>query len=133
MQTAADPEALEAAPDWQLTGLARFAEYGLQFFLAGEPAFWYAPESELTPAQVVCHTLVLDRGSRRVSYAMLLIDHLDIGQETLTETAQWYDVESTVTAMYRPLQGEFDASAESPVIIPSEAEFMALKEQYGVT
>ncbi|RDZ56167.1 MarR family transcriptional regulator [Haloferax sp. Atlit-10N] len=133
MQTAADTEALEAAPDWQLTGLARFAEYGLQFFLAGEPAFWYAPDEELTPADVVCHTLVRDRGSRRVSYAMLLIEELDIDQETLTETARWYGVESAVAAMYRSLQGESDGSAESPVIIPSEAEFMALKEQYGVS
>jgi len=55
VQTAEDTEALEAATDWQLTGLARFAEYGLQFFLAGEPAFWYAPDEELTPGEVVCH------------------------------------------------------------------------------
>jgi DNA-binding MarR family transcriptional regulator len=133
VQTAADTQALEGASDWQLTGLARFAEYGLQFFLAGEPAFWYGPDKELTPADVLCHTLVLDRDSRRVSYAMLLIEKLDIAQETLTETAQWYGLESTVAAMYRSLQGESDASAESPVILPSEAEFTALKEQYGVS
>ncbi|WP_336361778.1 MarR family transcriptional regulator [Haladaptatus sp. ZSTT2] len=133
VQTAADTEALEAASDWQLTGLARFAAYGLQFFLAGEPAFWYAPDEELTPADVVCHTLVLDSGSRRVSYAMLLIEKLDIDQETLTETAQWYELESTVAAMYRPLEGAFDVSDDSPVVLPSEAEFMALKEQYEVS
>ncbi len=133
VQTAEDTETLEAAPDWQLTGLARFAEYGLQFFLAGEPAFWYAPDAELTPADVVCHTLVLDHGSRRVSYAMLLIEKLDIDQETLTETAQWYDLEPTATAMYRPLQGEFDGSDDSSVVLPSEAELRALKEQYGVS
>jgi len=61
-----------------VTGLGRFEEYGLQFFLAGEPAFWYAPDEELTPGEVVCHTLALDSGSRRVSYAMLLIEALDI-------------------------------------------------------
>ncbi|WP_254831380.1 winged helix DNA-binding protein [Haloglomus salinum] len=133
VQTAADTEALEAAPDWRLTGLARFAEYGLQFFLAGEPAFWSAPEAELTPADIVCHTLVLDSGSRRVSYAMLLIEELDIDQETLMETAEWYELEPAVAAIYRSLQGEFDASAESPVSIPSEPEFIALKEQYGVS
>lgn len=132
VQTAEDTEALEAATDWQLTGLARFAEYGLQFFLAGEPAFWYAPDMELTPADVVCHTLVLDSGSRRVSYAMLLIETSDIDQETLTRTSQWYGLESTVTAMYRPLQGEFDIAEDLPVVLPSEAEFRALKEQYGV-
>ncbi|WP_193310450.1 helix-turn-helix transcriptional regulator [Halorubrum halophilum] len=132
VQTAVDTDALEAAPDWQLTGLARFTEYGLQFFLAGEPAFWYTPDGELTPAHVVCHTLVLDSGSRRVSYAMLLIEKLDIDQKTLTETATWYDLEPTVPAMYRSLQGEFDISADLPVALPSESEFRALKEQYGV-
>jgi DNA-binding MarR family transcriptional regulator len=133
VQTTEDTEALEAASDWHLTGLARFAEYGLQFFLAGEPAFWYAPDEALTPADVVCHTLVLDQGSRRVSYAMLLIEELDIDHETLTKTAQWYELEPAVAAMYRPLQGEFEAPEETPVILPSETEFMALKEQYEVS
>jgi len=133
VQTAEDTEALEAATDWQLTGLARFAEYGLQFFLAGEPAFWYAPDEELTPGEVVCHTLALDSGSRRVSYAMLLIEALDIDQETLTDTAAtWYDLETTVAAMYQALQGGVEDSDEIPVVLPSESEFMALKEQYGV-
>ncbi|OIB57313.1 winged helix DNA-binding protein [Natrialba sp. SSL1] len=132
VQTAEDTDALQTAPDWRLTGLARFEKYGLQFFLAGEPAFWYAPDEALSPAEVVCHTLVLDSGSRRVSYAMLLIEKEDIDRETLTETAQWYDLESEISAMYRPLQGEFDVSEESPVVLPSESEFMALKDQYGV-
>ncbi|ELZ20823.1 hypothetical protein C475_19528 [Halosimplex carlsbadense 2-9-1] len=132
VQNSEDTDALEVASEWQLTGLARFAEYGLQFFLADKPVFWYAPEEELTPAEVVCHTLVLDSGSRRVSYAMLLIEQLDIDQETLTETARWYELEAAVTAMYPPLQGAFDASAESSVVLPSEAEYAALKAQYGV-
>lgn len=133
VQTTEDTDALQAAPDWQLTGLARFAEYGLQFFLAGEPAFWYTPDAELTPSEVVCHTLVLDSGSRRVSYAMLLIEKLEIDQETLRETAQWYDLESAVASMYHPLEGEFDPPEESSIILPSESEFTALKEQYGVS
>jgi hypothetical protein len=131
VQTPEDTDVLEDASEWQLTGLAQFSEYGLQFFLAGEPAFWYAPDEDLTPAEVVCHTLVLDSGSRRVSYAMLLIEQVGIDQETLLDTARWYDLESTVTAMYRPVQGTFDSVAESPVVLPSEAEYTALKEQYG--
>ncbi|AWB28511.1 helix-turn-helix domain-containing protein [Halococcoides cellulosivorans] len=133
VQTSEDTEALETAADWDLTGLARFAEYGLQFFLAGEPAFWYAPEEDLTPADVVCHTLVLGSGSRRVSYTMLLIEQLDIDEETLTETAHWYGLERSVTAMYRSLQGEFDDPDEAAVVLPSESEFTALKNQYGVS
>ncbi|WP_312912707.1 MarR family transcriptional regulator [Natronosalvus caseinilyticus] len=132
VQTTEDTDALIDAPDWQVTGLGRFEEYGLQFFLAGEPAFWYAPNEELTPGEVMCHTLVLDSGSRRVSYAMLLIEALDIDQETLTDTAMWYDLEFTVAAMYQGLQGEVKDSDEIPVVLPSESEFLALKDQYGV-
>ncbi len=133
VQTSEDTTALESAVDWRVTGLARFQEYGLQFFLAGEPPFWYAPDEELTPSEVVCHTLVLDSGSRRVSYSMLLIEKLDIDQETLIETATWYDLETTVAAMYRPLHGEFEVAEDLPVFLPSESEFIALKEQYGVS
>lgn len=132
VQTTEDTDALLDAPEWQVTGLGRFEEYGLQFFLAGEPAFWYAPDEELTPGEVVCHTLVLNSGSRRVSYAMLLIEALKIDQETLTDIAAWYELESTVAAMYQALQGGVKDSDEAPIALPSESEFMALKEQYGV-
>ena len=132
LQTDEDTDALQAAPDWEMTGLGRFAAYGLQFFLAGEPPFWYAPDEDLTPAEVVCHTLLLDSGSRRVSYSMLLIEAEDIDQETLVETAQWYDLEPTVKALYRPLQGDFDRTDYLPVILPKKNEYMALKDQYGV-
>jgi DNA-binding MarR family transcriptional regulator len=133
VQTSEDTTALESAAEWRVTGLARFQEYGLQFFLAGEPAFWYAPDEDLTPSEVVCHTLVLDSGSRRVSYSMLLIEKLDIDQETLTETATLYDLETAVAAMYRPLHGEFEVAEDLPIFLPSESEFGALKEQYGVS
>ena len=133
VQTSEDTTALESAAEWRVTGLARFQEYGLQFFLAGEPAFWYAPDEDLTPSEVVCHTLVLDSGSRRVSYSMLLIEKLDIDQETLIETATWYDLETAVAAMYRPLHGEFEVAEDLPIFLPSEPEFSALKEQYGVS
>ena len=63
---------------------------------------------------------------------MLLIEKLDIDQETLTDTATWYDLESTIAAMYQALQGGVEDADEFPVVLPSETEFMALKEQYGV-
>lgn len=133
VQTAEDTDTLQAASDWEMTGLGRFAAYDLQFFLAGEPPFWYATDENITPAEVVCHTLILDSGSRRVSYSMLLIEAEDIDQEILVETAQWYDLEPTVKALYRPLQGDFDRTDDLPVILPKKDEYMALKEQYRVS
>ena len=64
---------------------------------------------------------------------MLLIETLDIDQETLMETAQWYDLEPTVAALYRSLQGDVDSTDDLPVFPPNRSEYMALKEQYGVS
>ena len=64
---------------------------------------------------------------------MLLIEKVDIDREKLASTARWYGLEREITAMYRPLQGEFTISEEVPVALPSETEFIALKEQYGVS
>ncbi|MFC6723052.1 MarR family transcriptional regulator [Halobium palmae] len=124
-----DTDALQSADDWQLTGLAKFREFGLQFFLSGEPAFWYAP-TEVTLADVVCHTLVLDSSSRRVSYAMLLIETKGITEELLTSTARWYGLKDEVSELYRALDGDFEPSGEVTVRLPSEPEYSALKAQY---
>ncbi len=132
VQTPEDTDTLQRAPEWDLTGLARFHEYGLQFFLAGEPAFWYAPDDLLTPADVVCHTLVLEAGSRRVSYAMLLIEQERITEDELIEAAQWYGIESLIEPLYQFIEGEFDSTGDVGVVIPSAREYAALKEQYGV-
>ena len=133
VQTKEDTTALTDDSNWRMTGLGRFEEYGLQFFLAGEPVFWYGPEETLSPADLVCHTLVLDSGSRRVSYAMLLIEKERIGQEQLIRIAKWYELETAVREMYRRLEKETDSSEETSIILPSDTEFTALKEQYGVS
>lgn len=132
VQTSADTNALLEDPEWRVTGLGRFEEYGLRFLLAGEPTFCYGFDDELTPAEIVCHTLVVDTDSRRISYSMLLIEDLRIDQQALTETAKRYDLELTVDAIYRLLDGDIDCSEESPVLLPSISEYMALKDQYGV-
>jgi len=132
VQTTDDTDGLQRASEWDVTGLARFHTYGLQFFLAGEPAFWYAPDNQLTPADVVCHTLVLEAGSRRVSYAMLLIEQEQISEAELIETAMWYGIEELIERMYRFIEGDFAATDDVGPSIPSRQEYAALKDQYGV-
>lgn len=127
-----DTESLYAAEEWEVTGLAQFEQFGLQFFLAGEPAFWYAPEETLTPAEIVCHTLVLDSGSRRVSYSLLLIEAEAIAQQELMDVAVWYGLADTISEMYRYLAGENEPPAADGIYLPSRTEYGALKEQYGV-
>jgi DNA-binding MarR family transcriptional regulator len=132
--TSEDTDRLQNADDWNVTGLARFQAYGLRFLLASEPAFWYAPDDDLTPADIVCHTLVLNMDSRRVSYAMLLIEQERIEQDILTETATWYGLESTIPRMYCLIDEETDATDEIGIgsSLPSAQEYAVLKDQYGV-
>lgn len=132
VQEPEDTDALQRASEWEVTGLAKFQAYGLQFFLASEPAFWYAPDDPLTPAAVVCHTLVLNADSRRVSYAMLLIEQEGIEQDVLIETATWYGIEPVIARLYRLINGDFDTDDDAGISLPSGREYAALKEQYGV-
>ncbi|APX96524.1 winged helix-turn-helix domain-containing protein [Natronorubrum daqingense] len=132
VQEPGDTDALQHAPDWEMTGLAKFQAYGLQFFLAGEPAFWYAPDNPLTPADIVCHTLVLEADSRNVSYAMLLIEQERIGEDKLTEAASWYRIESLIKRIYQLIEGDYAATDDVGISVPSDREYAALKEQYGV-
>lgn len=137
-QNLEDTDAIRKTGEWCVTGLAGFEAYGLQFFLAGEPAFWYAPDDDLTPEELVCHTLVLDSDSRRASYAMLLVEQAGIEQGALTETANWYGLETMIPRMYRLIDegsDSVDASgdmAANGVRLPSYREYAALKDQYGV-
>jgi len=132
VQTREDTEALEDASEWRLTGLAAFHEYDLEFFLAGEPAFWYAPDDRLSPAEIVCHTLVLDAGSRRVSYAMLLIEQEQIPEAELRETAVWCGIEPLIKRIYQFIEGDLDTTDDVGITVPSAREYAALKDQYGV-
>ena len=132
VQTADDTDALQGASEWEMTGLAAFHAYGLQFFLAGEPAFWYAPDDPLTPADILCHTLVLEADSRRVSYAMLLIEQEEIVKDELVEAAAWYGIESLIHRMYRFIEEDIDTTDDVDISVPSTREYAALKEQYGV-
>ena len=127
-----DTDILRSAEDWQLTGLAKFQEFGLQFFLSGEPAFRYGPTEELTPVEVICHTLMLSSDSRRMSYAMLLIEQAEIDRDALISTASWYGLETEVSEICRALQGDFTPTDDGETHLPSESEYSALKAQYEV-
>ena len=130
-----DPEdtaALRDADEWELTGLARFEEFDLEFLLADEPAFWCGPEKTLSPAQIVCHSLVSDSGPRRVSYALLLVEHVQLDAETLLDTAKWYELETTVTDMCSFLGRETEPTNDTETALPGISEYETLKSQYGV-
>lgn len=127
-----DTAALQDAGEWKITGLARFEQFGLQFFLAGEPAFWYARNEDCCPTQIICHSLIPDTDSRRVSYALLVIEHMQIDEERLLDTATWYGLESTVSDMYQFIEDDAEQTNGEATALPSPSEYAALKSQYGV-
>jgi DNA-binding MarR family transcriptional regulator len=125
-----DTETLRESDVWSVTGLAAFRQFGLDFFLSDEPAFWYSP-TELTVSDIVCHTLVLGADTRRTSYAMLLVESEAVEREELLKTAEWYGLRPDVSVLYRALGGDFEES-DGTVSIPSKREYRALREQYGI-
>ncbi|GAB7020878.1 helix-turn-helix domain-containing protein [Halostagnicola bangensis] len=52
--------------------------------------------SKITPAELVCHTLLIDDGPRYRTYCLLLMQQQDIERTTLRERAEHYLPEATI-------------------------------------
>ncbi len=92
-------------------GLARFATFDLQFLLTGHHYYVYSEELDaVSSAELCCHTLLIDDGSRYRSYCLLLLSHVDIDKEVLREQAAKYGLEDEIDALLRYLEthGEVD-------------------------
>lgn len=126
-------EILEDEPDWHMTGLARFADYGLEFFTAGSPPYFYSDVRDmLTAVDFISHTLLLDTDTRNLSYCALLVIAADIQFDELRSTATYYGIEETVDALIMFVETHGDTRRED-VQLPDWAEMTSLAAQYGVT
>lgn len=130
--TRTDTQTLTEHPEWNLTGLAKFTDYNLQFFLATEPCFWYAP-TEPTIADIACHTLLLEADSRRTKYTLLLLDSQHISENTAVETATWYDLNTEITALYDFLHNRPITTDPQTISLPTKHAYTELKTQYNIT
>ena len=93
------------------TGLARFAAFDLQFLLTGRRYYVYSEDIDaVSPAELCCHTLLIDDGSRHRSCCLLLLNHVDVDEEDLQVQAAKYDLEDEIDALLRYLEthGEVD-------------------------
>jgi DNA-binding MarR family transcriptional regulator len=131
-----DPDAVvdtfEDRENWHLTGLPRFEEYGLEFFTAGAPPYFYSELAEsLTAADVIVHTLALDADSRRLSYCALLLHVADVPPDEARTAAACYGVEESVDALVTFLESNGEAVADG-IELPDWSEMTALADQYGV-
>jgi len=112
------------------TGLARFAAFDLQFLLTGHRYYLYSETlDEVSPADLCCHTLLIDDGSRHRSYCLLLLSHVDVDEEDLRAQAAKYGLEDEIDALLRYLEtyGEVDDDR-----LPAWDEFQELATDYEV-
>ena len=112
------------------TGLARFAAFELQFLLTGHRYYFYSEDlNAVSPAELCCHTLLIDDGSRHRSYCLLLLSHVDVDEEDLRAQAAKYGLEDEIDALLRYLEthGEVDDDR-----LPEWDEFQELAADYEV-
>ena len=112
------------------TGLSRFAAFDLQFLLTGHRYYVYSEDLDaVSPAELCCHTFLIDDSSRHRSYCLLLLSHVDVDEENLREQAVKYDLEDEIDALLRYLEthGEVDNDR-----LPEWDEFQELAADYEV-
>ncbi|OIB56183.1 helix-turn-helix transcriptional regulator [Natrialba sp. SSL1] len=118
------------AKEFHETGLARFVAFDLQFLLTGHRYYVYSEDLDaVSTAELCCHTLLIDDGSRHRSYCLLLLSHVDVDEENLREQAAKYDLEDEIDALLRYLEthGEVDDDR-----LPEWDEFQKLAADYVV-
>ncbi|MFD1687035.1 MarR family transcriptional regulator [Halobellus litoreus] len=112
------------------TGLARFAVFDLQFLLTSHRYYLFSEELDaVSPAELCCHTLLIDDGSRHRSYCLLLLSHVDVDEDDLREQAATYGLEDEIDALLRYLEthGEVDDDR-----LPKWSEFQKLAADYEI-
>ena len=91
--------------------------------------------TRVTPAELVCHTLLIDDSARHRSYCLLLIAEHDLEQSTLVDVAAHYDRESEldlcdlVTQLCAYLSSGGDDTAMQ---LPGWDEFETMATEYGI-
>ena len=118
------------ADEFHETGLARFAAFDLQFLLTDHRYYLHSGDlDEVSPAELCCHTLLTDDGSRHRSYCLLLLSHVDVDEEDLRAQAAKYDLEDEIDALlqYLKTHGEVDDDQ-----LPEWDEFQELAADYEV-
>ena len=112
------------------TGLARFAAFDLQFLLTDHRYYLYSETlDDVSPAELCCHTLLIDDGSRHRLYCLLLLRHVDVDEEDLRAQATKYGLEDEIDALlcYLETHGEVDDGR-----LPEWDEFQQLATDYEV-
>jgi len=119
------------AEDFRSTGPEQFQTYDLPL-LARDRRYYLYTESmtELSPATLCCHMLVIDSGARTQSYCLLLLSHVDVDRDKLRDQATKYGVDDLVEDLLTYLDTGGEQRAPR---LPEWEEFQELAANYGVT
>lgn len=113
-------------PDFHLTGPELFREYGIELITTDRRHYFYSEDiDEVSPQELVCHTLFIDDGTRYRTYCLLLIEKKGIHEEVL-EASERYGIEDLVDSLIRYLEGK-DITE-----MPERTEFESTAREYGV-
>lgn len=125
------------ADEFYLTGPALFGEYGIPLLTRDRRHYIRTARlTDVSPAELVCHTLLIDDGSRFRTYCLLLIQWAGIDRAALRACADHYDpeadidVRAIVDELVEYLETEGTATADR---LPSWEEFKRTAADYEIT
>ncbi|MFD1635270.1 helix-turn-helix domain-containing protein (plasmid) [Haloplanus ruber] len=126
-----------SADAFHLTGPALFGEFGVPLLTRDRWHYFRTDRlSEITPAELVCHTLLIDDGSRYRTYCLLLIQKQGTDRTVLQDRAEHYVSESTldlhaiIDELIEFLESEGTVTAEQ---LPEWEDFKQTAREYEVT
>lgn len=119
------------------TGPARFGDFGIPL-LTRDRRHYFRTErfAEITPAELVCHTLLIDDSSRYRTYCMLLIQKQSIDRAQLRKCAEQYlpepaiDLEAIIDELFQYLETGGETAHEK---LPEWNDFKQTASEYEVT
>lgn len=118
------------APSFLLTGPDRFQEYGVPLLTTNRHYYLYSPHrDDLTAADVICHTLLIDTGTRYQTYCLLLLAQEDPDREQLLDAAETYGVSDIVDDLVTFLDSRGEQRTAE---LPTWREFKDVAADYEV-
>lgn len=112
------------------TGPERFQTFGLPLLARQRRYYLYSPsKDDISAAELCCHMLVIDDGTRTRSYCLLLLKSEDVDRDEVLAFAETYGVSTVVSDLLSYLDTE---GAERAERLPKWSEFRELADEYEV-
>jgi len=124
------------ADEFLLTGPARFADFEVPLLTRDRRHYFRTDRlEEITPAELICHMLLIDDGSRYRTYCLLLIAKHNIERTVLEDCAAYYVPESSINlctlvdSLIEYLETEGEQKIEQ---LPQWEEFKQTASEYEI-